>query len=221
MITILMGAPGAGKGTQAKLLEANYGFLQLATGDMLREAIKSGSALGERVKSIMSEGGLAPDDVVIKLIEEKISQGAAGYVLDGFPRTPAQAEALEQFLAKRGEAVTAVIALDVPESYIVERVTGRFSCASCGAGYHRVYRPTAVAGVCDQCGGKEFVVRPDDQQEVVEKRLAVYADQTAALLPFYEQRGLLSRINGTGTVETVAARLVAVLKLTNQEKVSA
>jgi len=221
MITILMGAPGAGKGTQAKLLEANYGFLQLATGDMLREAIKSGSALGERVKSIMSEGGLAPDDVVIKLIEEKISQGAAGYVLDGFPRTPAQAEALEQFLAKRGEAVSAVIALDVPESYIVERVTGRFSCASCGAGYHRVYRPTAVAGVCDQCGGKEFVVRPDDQQEVVEKRLAVYADQTAALLPFYEQRGLLSRINGTGTVETVAARLVAVLKLTNQEKVSA
>jgi adenylate kinase len=221
MITILMGAPGAGKGTQAKLLEANYGFLQLATGDMLREAIKSGSALGERVKSIMSEGGLAPDDVVIKLIEEKISQGAAGYVLDGFPRTPAQAEALEQFLAKRGEAVTAVIALDVPESYIVERVTGRFSCASCGAGYHRVYRPTAVAGVCDQCGGKEFVVRPDDQQEVVEKRLAVYADQTAALLPFYEQRGLLSRINGTGTVETVAARLAAVLKLTNQEKVSA
>ena len=221
MITILMGAPGAGKGTQAKLLEANYGFLQLATGDMLREAIKSGSALGERVKSIMSEGGLVPDDVVIKLIEEKISQGAAGYVLDGFPRTPAQAEALEQFLAKRGEAVTAVIALDVPESYIVERVTGRFSCASCGAGYHRVYRPTAVAGVCDQCGGKEFVVRPDDQQEVVEKRLAVYADQTAALLPFYEQRGLLSRINGTGTVETVAARLAAVLKLTNQEKVSA
>jgi adenylate kinase len=221
MITILMGAPGAGKGTQAKLLEANYGFLQLATGDMLREAIKSGSALGERVKSIMSEGGLAPDDVVIKLIEERLSQGAAGYVLDGFPRTPAQAEALEQFLAKRGEAVTAVIALDVPESYIVERVTGRFSCASCGAGYHRVYRPTAVAGVCDQCGGKEFVVRPDDQQEVVEKRLAVYADQTAALLPFYEQRGLLSRINGTGTVETVAARLVAVLKLTNQEKVSA
>jgi adenylate kinase len=221
MITILMGAPGAGKGTQAKLLEANYGFLQLATGDMLREAIKSGSALGERVKSIMSEGGLAPDDVVIKLIEEKISQGAAGYVLDGFPRTPAQAEALEQFLAKRGEAVTAVIALDVPESYIVERVTGRFSCASCGAGYHRVYRPTAVAGVCDQCGGKEFVVRPDDQQEVVEKRLAVYADQTSALLPFYEQRGLLSRINGTGTVETVAARLAAVLKLTNQEKVSA
>jgi adenylate kinase len=169
----------------------------------------------------MSEGGLVPDDVVIKLIEEKISQGAAGYVLDGFPRTPAQAEALEQFLAKRGEAVTAVIALDVPESYIVERVTGRFSCASCRAGYHRVYRPTAVAGVCDQCGGKEFVVRPDDQQEVVEKRLAVYADQTAALLPFYEQRGLLSRINGTGTVETVAARLVAVLKLTNQEKVSA
>lgn len=221
MITILMGAPGAGKGTQAKLLEANYGFLQLATGDMLREAIKSGSALGEQVKSIMSEGGLAPDDVVIKLIEEKISQGAAGYVLDGFPRTPAQAEALEQFLAKRGEAVTAVIALDVPESYIVERVTGRFSCASCGVGYHRVYRPTAVAGVCDQCGGKEFVVRPDDQQEVVEKRLAVYADQTAALLPFYEQRGLLSRINGTGTVETVAARLAAVLKLTNQEKVSA
>jgi adenylate kinase len=221
MITILMGAPGAGKGTQAKLLEANYGLLQLATGDMLREAIKSGSALGERVKSIMSEGGLVPDDVVIKLIEEKISQGAAGYVLDGFPRTPAQAEALEQFLAKRGEAVSAVIALDVPESYIVERVTGRFSCASCGAGYHRVYRPTAVAGVCDQCGGKEFVVRPDDQQEVVEKRLAVYADQTAALLPFYEQRGLLSRINGTGTVETVAARLVAVLKLTNQEKVSA
>lgn len=221
MITILMGAPGAGKGTQAKLLEANYGFLQLATGDMLREAIKSGSALGEQVKSIMSEGGLAPDDVVIKLIEAKISQGAAGYVLDGFPRTPAQAEALEQFLAKRGEAVTAVIALDVPESYIVERVTGRFSCASCGVGYHRVYRPTAVAGVCDQCGGKEFVVRPDDQQEVVEKRLAVYADQTAALLPFYEQRGLLSRINGTGTVETVAARLAAVLKLTNQEKVSA
>ncbi len=221
MITILMGAPGAGKGTQAKLLEANYGFLQLATGDMLREAIKSGSALGEQVKSIMSEGGLAPDDVVIKLIEEKISQGAAGYVLDGFPRTPAQAEALEQFLAKRGEAVTAVIALDVPESYIVERVTGRFSCASCGVGYHRMYRPTAVAGVCDQCGGKEFVVRPDDQQEVVEKRLAVYADQTAALLPFYEQRGLLSRINGTGTVETVAARLAAVLKLTNQEKVSA
>lgn len=221
MIAILMGAPGAGKGTQAKLLEANYGLQQLATGDMLREAIRSGSPLGERVKSIMSAGGLVPDEIVIQLIEQRLSTGAAGYVLDGFPRTPAQAEALEQFLAKRGEAVTAVIALDVPESYIVERVTGRFSCTNCGAGYHRVHRPTAIDGVCDQCGGKDFVVRPDDQQEVVEKRLAVYADQTAALLPFYEQRGLLSRIDGTGTVETVASRLADVLKLTNQEKVSA
>ncbi|MBM3602324.1 MAG: adenylate kinase [Alphaproteobacteria bacterium] len=221
MITILMGAPGAGKGTQAKLLESNYGLVQLATGDMLRAAIGSGSALGEQVKSIMSAGSLVPDDIVIKLIEQRLSTGAIGYVLDGFPRTPAQAEALEQFLGKRGEAVTAVIALDVPESYIVERVTGRFTCGSCGAGYHRVYRPTAVDGVCDQCGGKNFVVRPDDQQEVVEKRLAVYAEQTAALLPFYEQRGLLTKIDGTGTVEAVAERLAHVLKLRNPVKASA
>jgi adenylate kinase len=142
MIAILIGAPGAGKGTQAKLLETNYGLQQLATGDMLREAVGSGSPLGERVKSIMSAGGLVPDEIVIQLIEQRLSTGRSGLCPGWISRTPAQAEALEQFLAKRGEAVSAVIALDVPESYIVERVTGRFSCTGCGAGYHRVHAPS-------------------------------------------------------------------------------
>jgi adenylate kinase len=186
-------------------------MLPLATGDMLRAAVESGSELGGRVKEILRQGNLVSDEVVIQLIESKLNQSTQGFILDGFPRTYAQAEALDQFLQGRGQKVHAVVLLEVPRAHIIERVTGRFSCAACGTAYHRLYHKPAQEGVCDQCQSTNFVVRPDDTREVIERRLEVYKDQTESVLPFYQARGLLKRVDGVGEVAEVSARLVEVL----------
>jgi adenylate kinase len=210
---VLLGPPGAGKGTQAKRLQQRRGLVQLSTGDMLRAAVASGSEIGLKAKAIMDEGRLVPDDIMVGMIAERIDRPDArnGFVLDGFPRTVPQAEALDRMLAERGRRLDAVIEMAVDSEALVQRIAGRYTCASCGQGYHdRFHRPSA-AGVCDRCGGAQFTRRDDDRPEVVRSRLDVYTRQTAPLLPYYEGRGLLKKVDGMGDVEQVARQLDAVL----------
>jgi adenylate kinase len=209
---ILLGPPGAGKGTQAARLQAARGMVQLSTGDMLREARASGSPLGDKVKAIMDAGELVSDDIVTALIGERLDSCAdCGAIFDGFPRTRAQAEALEGLLAERGRTLDHVIELAVVEDELVRRITGRFSCAKCGTGYHDSFRPTQVPGVCDVCGSTEFRRRPDDNEQTVRTRMAEYRAKTAPILPYYEQRGLLRRVDGMASVDEVAAQIDAIL----------
>lgn len=209
---ILLGPPGAGKGTQAARLQAERGMIQLSTGDMLREARASGSPIGEKVKAIMDAGELVSDDIVTALIGERLDSCAdCGAIFDGFPRTKAQAEALDQLLAERGRHLDHVIELAVDEEALVQRITGRFTCAKCGTGYHDIFRPTKVPGVCDVCGSTEFKRRPDDNEETVRTRMAEYRAKTAPILPFYEARGLVRRVDGMGSIEEVAAEIDAIL----------
>ena len=209
---ILLGPPGAGKGTQAARLQAQRGMVQLSTGDMLREARASGSPTGERVKAIMDAGELVSDAIVTALIGERLDACAdCGAIFDGFPRTIPQAEALDLLLAERGRKLDHVIELAVDEDELVKRITGRFTCAKCGTGYHDSFRPTKVAGVCDVCGSTEFVRRKDDNEETVRTRMEEYRAKTAPILPFYERKGLVSRVDGMGSVEKVAAQIDAIL----------
>ena len=213
MNLILLGPPGAGKGTQAQRLEESNGLVQLSTGDMLRAAVASGSEIGRLAKSIIEAGKLVPDDVMVDMIEQRIdaSDCADGFILDGFPRTVAQAEALDELLGRKGKRLHAVIEMAVDDGVLVERISGRFSCASCGAGYHRRFRPTAVEGVCDRCGGTEFRQRPDDNEETVRTRLAAYHAQTEPLLPYYRGRGVLRTVDGMAAIDDVAAQIGTVL----------
>jgi len=213
MNIILIGPPGAGKGTQARFLEEKYGMMQVATGDMLRAAIKRGDALGLEAKKIMDAGKLVPDELVIKMIADRISQPdcGKGFILDGFPRTVAQAEALDKMLAEKNKKLDAVIELKVDEAALVERVTGRFTCAKCGAGYHSKFKPTKVEGVCDVCGSTEFVCRPDDNPETMVTRLKAFRDQTAPILPYYRQKGLLKSVDGMASMEQVRGDIEAIL----------
>ena len=209
---ILLGPPGAGKGTQAARLQATRGMIQLSTGDMLREARASGSPIGEKVKAIMDAGELVSDAIVTALIGERLDGcGDCGAIFDGFPRTQQQAEALDLLLAERGRKLDHVIELAVDEDELVKRITGRFTCAKCGTGYHDSFRPTKVAGVCDVCGSTEFVRRKDDNEETVRTRMEEYRAKTAPILPFYEAKGLVRRVNGMGSVEEVAAQIDAIL----------
>jgi len=209
---ILLGPPGAGKGTQAARLQAERGMIQLSTGDMLREARASGSPVGEKVKAIMDAGGLVSDDIVTALIGERLDSCAdCGAIFDGFPRTRAQAKALDSLLSERGRRLDHVIELVVDEDALVARITGRFTCAKCGTGYHDSFRPTKVAGVCDVCGSTEFKRRPDDNEQTVRTRMAEYRAKTEPILPFYEGRGLVRRVNGMGSVDAVAAEIDAIL----------
>ena len=214
MQLILLGPPGGGKGTQAKRLQAEMGLVQLSTGDMLRAAVASGSPIGKQAKAVMEAGKLVSDEIVIGIIADRIEEPDAkkGFVLDGFPRTIAQAEALDALLKGKGRKIDAAIEVRVPDAYIVERITGRFTCAKCGTGYHEKFQRPKVDGTCDKCGSHEFVKRPDDNETAVRTRLDAYHQQTAPLLPYYEKQGLLHAVDGTQSIEDVAKALKAVIK---------
>lgn len=205
MILVLLGPPGAGKGTQANLLAKRRSLVQLSTGDMLRAAVAAGTPLGRKAAVIMERGELVPDEVVIGLIAERLDQkdDGEGYILDGFPRTIAQAEALDRLLAERGKTLDRVIEMKVDDDALVERITGRFACAKCGEGYHDLYKLPKKAGVCDRCGGTEFVRRKDDTEEVVRSRLKAYYAQTEPLSAYYREQGKLRAVDGMEDIALV------------------
>jgi adenylate kinase len=209
MRLILLGPPGAGKGTQAAWIKETYGIPQLSTGDMLREAVARGTEVGRQAKAVMERGELVSDDIINRIVAERIGQPdcGRGFILDGYPRTTAQAEALDRMLAERGMALDAVVEITVDPEILADRVSGRFSCAKCGAGYHDRYKPTAVPGVCDVCGSTEFVRRKDDNAETVKTRLEAYAAQTAPLLPYYRAKGLVRTVDGMRSIDEVQAAI--------------
>ena len=213
MNLVLLGPPGAGKGTQAKRLIESRGLAQLSTGDMLGAAVAKASELGCQAKAIMEAGRLVPDEIIIRMIAERIDQPDCrrGFVLDGFPRTTKQAEALDAMLAERGRRIYRVIELGVDEAALVERIAGRFSCARCGAGYHDEFQRPRVEGACDVCGAGEFTRRPDDNAETVKVRLEAYRAQTAPILPYYRRKGLLVRVDGMAEPEAVTREIAALL----------
>jgi len=209
---ILLGPPGAGKGTQAARLQVERGMIQLSTGDMLREAVAAGTPVGLKAKEVMERGELVSDAIVSALIGERLDSASdKGAIFDGFPRTKHQAEALEILLAERGRKLDHVIELAVDEDELVKRITGRFTCARCGAGYHDSFRPTKAPGVCDVCGSTEFKRRPDDNEQTVRTRMEEYRSKTAPILPIYEARGLVRRVDGMAPIDEVAAQIDAIL----------
>ncbi len=209
MNIILMGPPGGGKGTQAKILQDKYGMIQLSTGDMLRAAVASGSEIGRKAKAVMEAGQLVSDDIVIGIIDERLDQPDAknGFILDGFPRTEAQGKALDALLARKGLKIDYVIEIRVPDDFLVERITGRFSCSKCGAGYHDKFQKPKKDGVCDVCGSTEFTRRADDNAETVKKRLDAYHAQTAPVLAYYGGKGNVKVVDGTKAIDEVTADL--------------
>jgi adenylate kinase len=210
---ILLGPPGAGKGTQAKRLEQKYGLVQLSTGDMLRAECKSGSELGCKAQEIMDRGELVPDDIMIALIATCIDRHAGqGFILDGFPRTVPQAVALDEMLAKKGLKLDRVVELTVDEAALIDRLAGRFTCAKCGTSYHDRYRRTKVEGVCDVCGSHDFIRRADDKPEAVKTRLVAYRKQTAPILPYYRQKGILRQVDGMADMDDVTHAIETVIR---------
>jgi adenylate kinase len=214
MNIILLGPPGAGKGTQAKRIEERHGLVQLATGDMLRAAVASGTEIGRKAKPIMDAGKLVPDEILIAMIAERITQpdAAKGFILDGFPRTVPQAEALDEMLAAIHRELDHVIEMKVDEAALVDRVTGRFSCTKCGASYHDRYKLPKKPGVCDVCGNKTFARRADDNPETIKARLAAYHSQTAPILPYYRAKGILVAVDGMAEIDEVTRQIDDILR---------
>jgi adenylate kinase len=213
MNIILLGPPGAGKGTQAARLQSERGMVQLSTGDMLRAAVKAGTPIGLQAKAVMEAGQLVSDEIVVGIIAERLDAPdvAQGVIFDGFPRTIPQAEALDALLAAKGKTLHGVIELEVDEDALVDRITGRYSCAKCGAPYHDRHAQPKVAGVCDVCGATEFKRRPDDNEQTVRERMAEYRAKTAPILPYYQAKGLLRSVDGMADVDDVYAALTALL----------
>jgi adenylate kinase len=210
---ILLGPPGAGKGTQAQRLVERHGLKQLSTGDMLRAAVKAGTPVGLKAKAVMDAGQLVSDEIVSALIGDELDALAPGQgaIFDGYPRTAAQAESLDGILSERGRQLGHVIELDVDEDALVERITGRYTCATCGKGYHDHFEQPKIAGTCDKCGGHEFKRRPDDNEETVRTRMAEYRAKTAPILPIYEARGIVSHIDGMAPMDDVTAAIEAIM----------
>ncbi len=212
MNLILLGAPGAGKGTQAKLIVSKYGIPQISTGDMLREAVAKQTELGKKAKEYMDKGELVPDEVVIGIVKERLAQPDCekGFILDGFPRTLKQAEALDGILDELGKKIDAVINVAVPEEEIVRRIVNRRTCRNCGAVYHLIYNPPQEPGKCDKCGG-ELYQRDDDKEETVKERLRVYKAQTEPLIDYYSKKGLVYNVDGTKSIEEVFKEIEEIL----------
>jgi adenylate kinase len=213
MNIILLGPPGAGKGTQASRLVEQRGMVQLSTGDMLRAAVRAGTPVGQQAKAVMEAGELVSDAIVTQLIDENLAGlgEAQGVIFDGYPRTLAQAESLDELLARRGRRLDYVIELEVDEDALVDRITGRFTCADCNTPYHDRYKQPVKAGTCDLCGGHEFKRRADDNEEAVRTRMVEYRAKTAPILPYYEAKGIVRRVDGMASVETVSKAIDKVL----------
>jgi adenylate kinase len=212
MNLILLGAPGAGKGTQAKAIVEKYGIPQISTGDMLREAVAKGTELGKKAKEYMDAGKLVPDEVVIGIVKDRLQEKDTekGFILDGFPRTLAQAEALDKMLSELGKNIDAVVNVTVPEEEVVKRIVNRRSCKNCGAVYHLIYKPPKEEGKCDKCGG-ELYLRDDDKEETVRDRYSVYRSQTEPLIDYYGKKGLVKDVDGTKSIDEVTADVLKIL----------
>lgn len=212
-VLILLGPPGAGKGTQARMLEEEFGLVQLSTGDLLRAAVAAGTEAGKRAKAVMEAGQLVSDEIVLAILKDRMAQPdvARGIILDGFPRTDGQAAALDALLAQTGQKITAAVSLEVDDEAMVGRVSGRYTCAGCGEGYHDLFKQPAHAGTCDKCGGTEMKRRADDNAETVRERLKAYHAQTAPLIAYYDGKGVLTRIDAMGPIAEVQGALAGIV----------
>ncbi|MEP4038420.1 adenylate kinase [Pseudophaeobacter sp.] len=212
-VLILLGPPGAGKGTQARVLEEKFGLVQLSTGDLLRAAVAAGTEAGKAAKAVMASGGLVSDEIVINILRDRLAEPdcAKGVILDGFPRTTVQAEALDVLLAETGQKINAAISLEVDDSAMVTRVSGRYTCGGCGEGYHDSFKQPEVAGTCDKCGSQNMTRRADDNAETVASRLAAYHEQTAPLIAYYKGKNALQTIDAMGEIEAISGGLTKIV----------
>ncbi|WP_278922479.1 MULTISPECIES: adenylate kinase [Pseudophaeobacter] len=213
-VLILLGPPGAGKGTQARILQESFGLVQLSTGDLLRAAVAAGTEAGKAAKAVMAAGGLVSDEIVINILRDRLGEPdcAKGVILDGFPRTTVQAEALDVLLGETGQKINAAISLEVDDTAMVTRISGRYTCGGCGEGYHDSFKQPAKVGVCDKCGSTEMTRRADDTAETVASRLAAYHQQTAPLITYYGDKGALQKIDAMGDISNISGGLARIVQ---------